>query len=61
LQSVARAALAHIQTWSPERNIAATVEAIRIGVARARRSPVTEMISSEATPENPAARPQRQR
>ena len=61
LQSVARAALAHIQTWSPERNIAATVEAIQIGVARARRSPDTERNSSEATPENPAAHPQRQR
>src|SRR6202790_1598903 len=35
LQSVARAALAHIQTWSPERNIAATVEAIRIAATRA--------------------------
>ena len=37
LQTVARAARAHIQTWSPEANIAATVEAIRKGVARANR------------------------
>jgi glycosyltransferase involved in cell wall biosynthesis len=34
LQPVARAALAHVQTWSPERNIAATVDAIRIAIAR---------------------------
>jgi glycosyltransferase involved in cell wall biosynthesis len=31
LRSVGRAARAHIQTWSPECNIAATVEAIQIG------------------------------
>jgi glycosyltransferase involved in cell wall biosynthesis len=37
LQLVSRAALAHIQTWSPERNIAATVDAIRIAVARVGR------------------------
>ncbi len=34
LQSIARAGLTHIQTWSPERNIAATVDAIRVAVAR---------------------------
>lgn len=39
LRRVATAALAHIQTWSPERNIAATLEAIRIAIARVRRSP----------------------
>jgi len=38
LQSIADAARAHIQTWSPERNIAATLDAIRIGVTRARGS-----------------------
>jgi glycosyltransferase involved in cell wall biosynthesis len=37
LQEFGRAALAHIQTWSPERNIAATLEAIRIGVTHAGR------------------------
>lgn len=36
LHSLARAAHAHIQTWSPERNIAATVEAVRMAVARKR-------------------------
>jgi glycosyltransferase involved in cell wall biosynthesis len=45
LQSVSRAALAHVQTWSPERNIAATVDAIRIAVARVGR------FSSETLPE----------
>jgi glycosyltransferase involved in cell wall biosynthesis len=39
LQSVARAPLTHIQTRSPERNIAAAVEAIRIGVERPGRAP----------------------
>jgi glycosyltransferase involved in cell wall biosynthesis len=39
LRRVATAALAHIQTWSPERNIAATLEAIRIAIAHVRRSP----------------------
>ncbi len=39
LQRIAHAALAHIQTWSPERNIASTVDAIRIAVARKRRDP----------------------
>jgi glycosyltransferase involved in cell wall biosynthesis len=38
LQSASGTALAHIQTWSPERNIAATLDAIRIGVTRARGS-----------------------
>jgi hypothetical protein len=61
LKELGRAALAHIQTWSPEGNIAATVQAIRIGGARARGSPDTERISSATTPENPAAHPQRQR
>jgi len=32
LQALARAALAHIQTWSPRENIARTVDAIRIAV-----------------------------
>jgi glycosyltransferase involved in cell wall biosynthesis len=37
LRSLGRAARAHIQTWSPERNIAATFEAIQIGFTRAGR------------------------
>src|SRR5882672_6124207 len=46
LQSVARAVLAHIRTWSPESNIAATIDAIRIAVARAGR------FTSESLPES---------
>jgi glycosyltransferase involved in cell wall biosynthesis len=34
LQSIARAGLAQIQGWSPERNIAGTTEAVRIAVSR---------------------------
>jgi glycosyltransferase involved in cell wall biosynthesis len=36
LKALGRASLAYIQTWSPERNIAAAVEAIRIGLTRRR-------------------------
>jgi len=46
LQSVAGTALAHIQTWSPEHNIAATLDAIRIGSMRARGSKDKEEVSS---------------
>lgn len=34
LASLGRDAIAHMRTWSPERNIAATLEAIEIAVAR---------------------------
>ncbi len=54
LQSVARAALAHIQTWSPERNIAATLDAIRIGVTQVGRRPAATLADS-AAPHNPPA------
>lgn len=50
LQSVARAALAHIQTWSPERNIAATFDAIRIAAARVGLRPVAEPAAPAAPP-----------
>ena len=41
LKVLGRASLALIQTWSPERNISATFEAIQIAISRAgRRSPV---------------------
>jgi len=60
LGDLGRAALAQIQTWSPERNIAATVEAIRIGVARASRFVDTERISAVATLENPPGNRERQ-
>src|SRR5215469_1490063 len=47
LQSIANAARAHIQTWSPERNIAATLDAIRIGVTRTRRFTNKGSVASE--------------
>jgi glycosyltransferase involved in cell wall biosynthesis len=59
LQSVARSALAHIQTWSPERNIAATIDAIRIGVTQARGSSDKESASTQAIPKKSAVHPQR--
>jgi glycosyltransferase involved in cell wall biosynthesis len=61
LQSVARAALAHIQTWSPERNIAATLDAIRIGVARLQQARNEESIPSQGVKEKSSVHPQRQR
>jgi len=60
LQSVARTALTHIKTWSPERNIAATLDAVRIGVTRARGSTEGDRVSSQTMPKNTAARLQRQ-
>jgi len=55
LQSVGRAALAHIQTWSPERNIAATLDAIRIGVRQVGRRPAATLADSAAPRNTPAA------
>jgi glycosyltransferase involved in cell wall biosynthesis len=51
LQALARATLAHIQTWSPRENIAATVDAIRIAVERKRSG------YSGSPPALPAAHP----
>ncbi len=56
LASLRRTAIAHMQTWSPERNIAATLEAIEIAVARkGRRSGVAVEDTSAArtTPASP--------
>jgi glycosyltransferase involved in cell wall biosynthesis len=50
LQFVSRAALAHIQTWSPERNVAATLDAIQIGVTRVHRSPARTLTDPSNTP-----------
>jgi glycosyltransferase involved in cell wall biosynthesis len=61
LQSIARASVAHIQTWSPERNIAATLEAIQIAVARLRRSRNEESIPSRGVTEKSSVHTQRQR
>jgi len=56
LASLRRTAIAHMKTWSPERNIAATLEAIEIAVARkGRRSGVAVENTSAArtTPASP--------
>lgn len=55
LQAAARAARAHIQTWSPQANIAATVEAIRTGVSRASGGPKIAQGDSAAHRAVPAA------
>jgi hypothetical protein len=49
LKELSRAALAHLQTWSPERNIACTVEAIRTAVSRIGRREI-EYPSDTAAP-----------
>lgn len=53
LRKLGRASLSHIQTWSPERNIAATVEAIRTGVAHAGG----RLTPGDGEPLSPLARP----
>jgi glycosyltransferase involved in cell wall biosynthesis len=49
LKELGRAALAYVQTWSPERNIAAAVEAIRMATSRLSRNSV-ETLSDSAAP-----------
>jgi glycosyltransferase involved in cell wall biosynthesis len=56
LATLGRAATAHMRTWSPERNIAATYEAIEIAVARkGRRTSTTipEAATSHTAPATP--------
>jgi glycosyltransferase involved in cell wall biosynthesis len=56
LASLRQFAVAHVQTWSPERNIAATFEAIGIAVARkGRRASATLPDSSAAHTSNAAS------
>jgi glycosyltransferase involved in cell wall biosynthesis len=57
LQSVAHAAFAHIQTWSPQRNIAATIEAIRIAVDRVGRPSTATFADPAASHATPTATP----
>jgi glycosyltransferase involved in cell wall biosynthesis len=57
LQSVAHAAFAHIQTWSPQRNIAATMEAIRIAVGRVGRHSAAALADPAARHAPPTATP----
>jgi glycosyltransferase involved in cell wall biosynthesis len=55
LASLGRAAVAHIKTWSPERNIAATYEAIEIAVARKSRRAGSSLADSTSSHNAPAA------
>ncbi|HEY6943625.1 MAG TPA: glycosyltransferase family 4 protein [Candidatus Acidoferrum sp.] len=55
LQDLARSAFAHIQTWSPDRNIAATLDAIRAAVARVRSKPTSSMPELHASNPTPSA------
>jgi len=48
LQSTGRIGLAHIQTWSPERNIAATTDAIRKAISRIGRAAIERPSDSVA-------------
>ncbi len=49
LKELGRVALSHIETWSPERNIAALAEAVRIAVSRIGRREI-ECPSDSVTP-----------
>jgi len=58
LASLRPAAVAHMRTWSPERNIEATLEAIEIAVPRkAKRTGVP--VNDSAAPHAPPAAPQK--
>jgi glycosyltransferase involved in cell wall biosynthesis len=56
LKDLGRASLAYVQTWSPERNIAAVVEAIRMATSRLNRS---SALPNSATPEPGVPAPQK--
>jgi glycosyltransferase involved in cell wall biosynthesis len=55
LASLGRAAIAHMQTWSPDRNIEATFEAIEIAVARKGRRAGATFPEGTASHTAPAA------
>jgi glycosyltransferase involved in cell wall biosynthesis len=57
LSSLGRAAVSHMRTWSPERNIAATFEAIETAVARKRRRSKETLPDSSRRQPSPAASP----
>jgi glycosyltransferase involved in cell wall biosynthesis len=57
LQLVARAGREHIRSWSPERNIAATVEAIRTAVTRVGRGSAAVVSDAATTSSSPTAAP----
>jgi len=54
LASLGRAALAHMKTWSPERNIAATLDAIETAVGRKGRRSSAPISDSSAAHTSPA-------
>jgi glycosyltransferase involved in cell wall biosynthesis len=55
LASLGSTAVAHMLTWSPERNIAATFEAMEIAVARRGRRPGVAVADSSTAHTSPAA------
>jgi glycosyltransferase involved in cell wall biosynthesis len=59
LAALGHAAAAHMQTWSPERNIAATLEAIEIAVARKGRRSRVALGDTSAAPTSSSAAPQK--
>jgi glycosyltransferase involved in cell wall biosynthesis len=60
LRELGRASRSYVQTWSPERNIAATVEAICAGIAHAGRS-VASVDDDPLSPLAPSAATQKRR
>jgi glycosyltransferase involved in cell wall biosynthesis len=51
LETLRQGALARMESWSPAQNIAATVEALQIAVARLQRSPLDENVTRPAPAE----------
>jgi glycosyltransferase involved in cell wall biosynthesis len=56
LEALARACNLHIRSWSPEKNISATIEAVRVAVSRLGRSSQNQRPGS-SDPQNAAAAP----
>ena len=55
VRDLGRTALAYVQTWSPERNIAAAVEAIRMATSRRQQNSVQALSDSAAPQSNASA------
>jgi glycosyltransferase involved in cell wall biosynthesis len=53
LASLGRSAVAHMHTWSPQRNITATLEAIEVAVTRKGRQPGAAIADSSAAHTSP--------
>jgi len=58
LKELGRASLSYVKTWSPERNIAATVDAIRMASARLNQNSA-KMLSDYAAPKSRASASQK--